>query len=56
LFTAFPYNLPLSLGVGAQYGPGLSKIEAGDNTVVTNPSWRWNIFLAVDIPFFTLKE
>jgi len=56
LVYGFPYNLPLSLGVGAQYGPGLSKIEAGDNTVVTNPSWRWNIFLAVDIPFFTLKN
>ncbi|MBO9731484.1 MAG: hypothetical protein J7623_22780 [Chitinophaga sp.] len=47
-------NLPLSLGFGAQYGPGLSKIDAGNNTVLTNPSWRWNIFLAVDLPFFNL--
>ena len=56
LVYGFPWNLPLSLGAGAQYGPGLSKIEAGNFTVVTNPSWRWNVFLAVDIPFFTLKN
>jgi hypothetical protein len=56
LVYGFFGNLPLSLGVGAQYGPGLSKIEAGDNTVLTNPSWRWNVFLAVDMPFFTLKN
>jgi len=56
LVYGFPWNLPLSLGVGAQYGPGLSKIEAGDNAVLTNPSWRWNVFLAVDMPFFTLKN
>ena len=47
-------NIPLSLGFGAQYGPGLSKIDAGNNIVLTNPSWRWNFFLAVDLPFFNL--
>ncbi len=56
LVYGFFGNLPLSLGVGAQYGPGLSKIEAGNNAVLTNPSWRWNVFLAVDMPFFTLKN
>lgn len=56
LVYGFPWNLPLSLGFGAQYGPGLSKIEAGGNTVVTNPSLRWNAFLAVDIPFFNLMN
>ncbi len=50
----FPWNLPLSLGFGAQYGPGLSKIESGDNVVLNNPSWRWNFFLAVDLPLFNL--
>lgn len=49
-------NLPLSLGFGGQYGPGLSKIDAGSNTVINNPSWRWSLFLAVDLPFFTLKN
>jgi hypothetical protein len=47
-------NLPLSLGFGAQYGPGLSKINSDGNTVITNPSWRWNFFLAVDLPFFNV--
>ncbi|HRI22525.1 MAG TPA: hypothetical protein PLA68_16300, partial [Panacibacter sp.] len=49
-------NIPLSLGFGSQYGPGLSKIDAANNAVVNNPSWRWNFFLAVDMPFFTLKN
>jgi len=47
-------NIPLSLGFGAQYGPGLSKIESTGKTVFNNPQWRWNAFLAVDIPFFNL--
>jgi hypothetical protein len=48
-----PINIPLSLGVGAQYGPGLGKIEGG-NALVSNPQWRWCIFLSVDLPFFNL--
>ncbi|HWD90649.1 MAG TPA: hypothetical protein VG367_21135 [Mucilaginibacter sp.] len=50
----FGANLPLSLGFGAQYGPGLSKIDATGTTSVINPCWRLNAFLAVDLPFFTL--
>jgi hypothetical protein len=49
-----PLNIPLSIGFGGQYGPGLGKIETNGNTIVNNPQWRWNIFLAVDIPFFNL--
>jgi hypothetical protein len=49
-------NLPLSLGVGGQYRPGLSKINVDNTTVLNNPSWRWSIFLAVDIPFFNLHN
>lgn len=56
LVYGFAWNLPLAVGFGGQYGPGLSKIDAGNNIVITNPSWRWNLFLAVDIPFFTLKN
>jgi hypothetical protein len=52
----WPWNLPLSFGVGGQYGPGLSKIDAGNNTIVTNPFWRWNIFLAVDLPLFNIAN
>lgn len=54
LVYGFGANLPLSLGFGAQYGPGLSKIDGGGNPVIGNPSWRWNFFLAVDLPFFNI--
>jgi hypothetical protein len=47
-------NLPLSLGFGAQYGPGLSKIDGTGAASVINPSWRFNLFLGVDLPFFNL--
>ncbi|MGN6339435.1 MAG: hypothetical protein ACTHML_00585 [Ginsengibacter sp.] len=56
LVYGFGANLPLSLGIGAQYGPGLSKIDSDNSTIVNNPSWRGNFFLAVDMPFFTLKN
>jgi hypothetical protein len=46
-------KIPLSIGIGGQYGPGLGKINNG-TTVINNPSWRWNIFLSVDIPMFNL--
>ncbi|MBL0741979.1 hypothetical protein [Chryseolinea lacunae] len=54
LIYGLPWNLPLSLGFGAQYGPGLSSIDESGNTVVDNPYWRWNAFLAVDIPLFNI--
>ncbi|MDB5006985.1 MAG: hypothetical protein JWP45_1378 [Mucilaginibacter sp.] len=50
----FGKNLPLSLGFGYQYGPGLGKINTDGTTVVNNPQGRWSIFFSVDIPFFTL--
>ncbi len=49
-----PWNLPLSLGFGGQYGPGLNSIDSKNNTVVDNPYWRWNAFLGVDIPLLNL--
>ncbi|MEI6946855.1 hypothetical protein V9K67_06590 [Paraflavisolibacter sp. H34] len=52
----FGCNLPLALGFGAQYGPGLSKIESNNPTVLKNPSWRWNLFLAVDLPLINLTH
>lgn len=56
LVYGFGANLPLSFGVGGQYGPGLSKIDGTGATTVINPQWRWSLFLAVDIPFFNLKS
>jgi hypothetical protein len=46
----------LSFGLGGQYGPGLGKIEDDNNVVINNPAWRWNAFLAVDIPLFNLAN
>jgi hypothetical protein len=50
----FWHNLPLAAGIGIQYGPGLGKIDNGGNALINNPNLRFNAFLAVDIPFFTL--
>lgn len=47
-------NLPLALGFGGQYGPGLSSINTSGQTTVANPSWRWNFFLTVDLPLFNI--
>jgi hypothetical protein len=49
-----PANLPLALGFGGQYGPGLSKINATGQATVSNPSWRWNFTLTVDLPLFNI--
>ncbi|HTN05384.1 hypothetical protein [Agriterribacter sp.] len=55
LVYGFGGNIPLAFGLGAQYGPGLSKIDTDAGTpVVLNPKWRFNAFLSVDLPFFNL--
>ena len=48
------WNIPISLGLGAQYGPGLGKITSTGTTVVNNPEWRFLLFLGVDIPLFNM--
>lgn len=50
----FGGNIPLSLGFGYQYGPGLGKINSDGTTVVGNPVGRWGAFLSVDIPLFNI--
>jgi hypothetical protein len=49
-------NLPLAVGIGAEYGPGLSKISSNGTATLNNPSWRYNLFLTVDIPFFNIMN
>lgn len=49
-------NIPISLGFGGQYGPGLSRIDEDNSTTVSNPYWKWNMFLSVDIPLFNLSN
>ena len=46
----FGANLPLALGFGAQYGPGLVKVGNDINQL----SWRVNAFLTFDIPIINL--
>ena len=50
LVYGFGGNIPLSIGIGGQYGPGLVKV----GSEIINPSWRWNAFLAVDIPIVNI--
>jgi len=52
----FGFNIPLTFGVGCQYGPGLIEIKDSMTTVVNNPSVRLNIFLAFDIPIITFHN
>ncbi len=46
-------NTPLSLGFGYQFAPQLRKVTIDKNEITKNIS-RFNIFLAVDIPFFNI--
>lgn len=48
------WDFPISIGVGVQYGPGLTSIDSGNNTVVNSPNWRFGAFISVDIPFFNI--
>jgi hypothetical protein len=53
LVYGFPGNIPVSIGYGCQYGPGLGRVESS-GTIVNNPAWRFNGFISVDIPLVTL--
>lgn len=48
----FPWGVPVSIGIGGQYGPGIFKTDNGIQEVT--PGWKLNVFLAVDIPFFNV--
>lgn len=49
-------NTPISLGLGAQYGPQLRKVGAAQNDLSENFYVRYGAFLAVDIPMFYLHS
>lgn len=49
----FPIDIPIALSFGAQYGPGLIKINSND-TKLTDPDWKFVLTLTVDIPWFTI--
>ncbi|MCX6269270.1 MAG: hypothetical protein NTW16_18280 [Bacteroidetes bacterium] len=52
LVYGMAWNLPVSVGFGGQYGPGMIKM--GND--LWNPTWRWNFFIAVDIPVFNFRK
>ncbi len=53
LIYGFP-KLPLSFGVGAQYGPGLRSVTNSNLNISTTTGWRAGAFLAVDIPLVNM--
>lgn len=53
LSYGFGGNLPLSLNIGGQYGPGLTKVTLS-NLEIEKPTWRFLVSLTVDIPVLTL--
>jgi hypothetical protein len=50
-----PWDIPLSLMIGCQYGPGLISIS-DENTSFVKPSLKWVASITVDIPWFTLSN
>ncbi|MBI9067373.1 MAG: hypothetical protein JEZ09_08785 [Salinivirgaceae bacterium] len=54
LFYGFPIDLPLSIGIGGQYGPGLSEV-GNENIAIANPSnWRFGFSVVIDIPIVNI--
>lgn len=49
-----PWSLPVAVGLGGQYGPGIYHSNNTINQI--QPGWRWNAFIAVDIPFFNISN
>ena len=45
---------PLALGFGAQRAPQLSSINNSIADITASPTWRFGVFLALDIPLFNL--
>jgi hypothetical protein len=42
------------LGIGAQRGPNLRKVDIGATPGKTASAWRYGMFLSVDIPVFNV--
>jgi hypothetical protein len=52
------WDVPVSLGFGAQMGPNLRKVNVGGVPDIADRGWRFQAFLGVDIPiahFYTRK-
>lgn len=49
-------NAPFSLGVGAQYGPGLRRIKPDGSPSLDVAAIRYMVTFAVDVPIFSLSN
>ncbi len=47
-------DLPLSLGIGGQFGPNLRKIEVGTQETINAQGFRLGATFSVDIPIFNI--
>ncbi|MCH2042649.1 MAG: hypothetical protein MK212_00790 [Saprospiraceae bacterium] len=45
---------PISIGVGAQLGPNLRKVQDVNSLTVNTSGWRWGAFIAVDLPMVSI--
>ncbi|MCW3082727.1 MAG: hypothetical protein JWP12_93 [Bacteroidetes bacterium] len=50
LAYGLPWNIPLTISGGWQYGPNLLKVESNQLTLTDNPVWRWYVSATIDIP------
>jgi len=56
-YVAFGFDGPFALGLGAQYGPELRKVDAKTmKSQITTSAWRAGAFLTVDIPIFNFYK
>lgn len=53
-FYGMGWNIPLSIGIGYQYGPGLTSFDNEGKSINNKPVSRWSFIIAVDIPFFNI--
>jgi hypothetical protein len=56
LIYGFGAEVPVSLGVGMQYGPGLRKVTDQNLNVTESNGFRWGLHLSVDIPITNLAN
>jgi hypothetical protein len=54
LVYGLPFNIPIAIGFGGKFGPGLTGISTEGLSIENKPNWHLNAFLAVDMPLLNL--
>jgi hypothetical protein len=54
LVYGLPFNIPIAIGFGGKFGPGLTGISTEGLSISNKPNWHLNAFLAVDMPLLNL--